>query len=165
MKKLNNAGFTLIELLIVIAIIGILAVAAFVALDPLTRFQDSRDATRWQDVVAILDAIKVDQVDNKGAYMSEVAGLTADLPYMIGTATTGCDATPCDATIAEDDCVDLSALTSATEGYLASIPVSPNGSGTWSASLTGYYIVRNTNNTVQVAACESENATAISVQK
>ncbi|EKD47532.1 MAG: hypothetical protein ACD_66C00019G0006, partial [uncultured bacterium] len=43
----TKKGFTLIELLIVIAIIAILAAAIFVALDPVTRFQEARDARRY----------------------------------------------------------------------------------------------------------------------
>ena len=42
----KRRGFTLIELLVVIAIISILAVVVFVALDPVTRFQDARDSRR-----------------------------------------------------------------------------------------------------------------------
>ena len=61
-----NKGFTLIELLIVIAIIAILAAVVFVSLDPLTRFQDARDARRWTDVDAVLSAMKLDQVDQGG---------------------------------------------------------------------------------------------------
>lgn len=162
-NTLPQQGFTLIELLIVIAIIGILAVAAFVSFDPLTRFRDSRDAQRWQDVVALLDAAKVDQVDNGGAYLTAISGLTTDTEYMIGTAATGCDATPCDVTIGATNCVDISGL--ATEGYIASIPVSPNGAGTWTSGLSGYYISRNGNGSLTVGACESENTTSISVSK
>ena len=69
-------GFTLIELLITIAIIGIIAVVSFVVLDPGTRFQDSRDAARWTDVTAILDAVKIDQVDNRGSYFIALQNAT-----------------------------------------------------------------------------------------
>lgn len=40
----NNKGFTLIELLIVIAVIGVLAAAVLIALNPLEQFKRSRDA-------------------------------------------------------------------------------------------------------------------------
>ncbi|MCA9397366.1 type II secretion system protein [candidate division WWE3 bacterium] len=157
-------GFTLIELLIVIAIIGILAVGAFVAFDPLTRFQDARDAQRWEDAVAVLDAAKVHQVDNGGAYATEISGLTADTDYMIGTATTGCNAT-CDVTIGATNCVDLSGSALISGGYLASVPISPNGTGSWDATLTGYYVNRSSTGTLTVGACEAEGTSSISVSK
>ena len=89
MKK----GFTLIELLIVIAIIAIIAAVIFVALDPLRRFQDSRDSTRWQEATSIIDAIKVDQVDNGGQYITAVYNTNVGSVYMIsdGATAVGCD--------------------------------------------------------------------------
>ncbi|MCA9391809.1 type II secretion system protein [candidate division WWE3 bacterium] len=159
----KNAGFTLIELLVVITVIGILAAGAFVALNPAKRFADSRDATRWTDISAILDAAKVDQVDSAGAYTAAIAAMVADNYYMIGTDSgANCDnVTPCDVTIDDDGvnnyCVNISQL--ATDGYLAAVPVSPNGTGTWDAAETGYYMVRNANGSLTVGACEGENAT------
>ncbi len=169
MIKIRNhkrkGGFTLIELLIVIAIIAILAAVAFVALDPLTRFKDARDSSRWGDVTALVSAIKIDQIDNGGTYLSSIANATSSWDYMItGDGTTsGCNVT-CDGNVAtSSSCVDLSGLV--TEGYLASIPVSPNGSGSWSTSITGYYLNKNSNGTITVGACESENTSSISVSR
>ncbi|MGB0757372.1 MAG: prepilin-type N-terminal cleavage/methylation domain-containing protein [Patescibacteria group bacterium] len=159
----HTKGFTLIELLIIIAIIAILAAVAFVSLDPLTRFRDSRDAARWSDISAVLTASKVDQVDNEGSYLSAIDSLTTSTNYMIGTAGSGCDATPCDVSISGSNCVDLTGLV--TEGYLASVPISPNGSGSWDATLTGYYMVKSTTGALTVGACESENTTSISIQR
>src|ERR1700687_4340205 len=51
------SGFTLIELLIVIIIIAALAVVVFVALNPVKRLQDARNARRATDVQSILTAI------------------------------------------------------------------------------------------------------------
>ena len=131
-------GFTLIELLIVIAIIAIIAAVAFVALDPLTRFQDSRDAARWADIAALASAIKVDQVDNKGSYAYGVqydtlnVAVVAGTEYMISnaTTTTGCNTSACSAVVATDDCVNLNELV--REGYLGALPASPNGSASTS---------------------------------
>lgn len=159
----NQKGFTLIELLIVIAIVAVLAAIVFVALDPATRFQDARDARRFSDVAEVLHAIKIDQVDNGGSYISAVSSLTNGEVYMIGTATSGCNAT-CDASVTSGThCVDLSGL--ATEGYLGGIPVSPNGTGTWTAGLTGYTLTKSSTGTLTVQACESENTSSISLSR
>ena len=158
----NKKGFTLIELLIVIAIIAILAAIVFVALDPATRFKDARDARRASDIVEVLHAVKIDQVDNGGSYISDVANLTAGEIYMIGTASTGCNSQNayCDTNITSNThCVDLGGLV--TEGYIGEVPTSPDGDGTWDATLSGYSIERDTNGIVTLRACESENTTEI----
>ena len=162
----NQKGFTLIELLIVIAIIAILGAVVFVALDPLTRFQDTRDARRWSDATALLNAIKVDQVDNGGAYLSAIASTTAAQVYMIGTATSGCNAqdTYCDVNVTDGtSCIDLTGLF--TEGYIGSIPISPNGSGTWTSAITGYTLTRAATGILTIRACESENSSEISISR
>jgi prepilin-type N-terminal cleavage/methylation domain-containing protein len=157
-------GFTLVELLIVIAILAILAAVAFTALDPLTRFQDARDSSRWTDATALIGAVKLDQVDNGGSYIGTVSALTAGTEYQISDAVTvtGCNTT-CPLVAAVDDCVDMSGIV--TEGYLGALPVSPNGAGTWDSTHTGYYLIRNANNSVTVGSCEAENTTAITVTR
>lgn len=163
------SGFTLIELLIVIAIIAILAGVVFVSLNPLKRFQDARNASRWTDVTAVLSAIKVDQVDNGGSYLWAVSNATAgdNLQISNATTTTACN-TNCSAINqaagGADDCVNLQGLVD--EGYLGDFPVSPNGNGSWSAALSGYYMSRNTNNgSITVAACDAEGGETISVNR
>lgn len=150
-------GFTLIELLIVIAIIAILMAVIFVALNPLKRFQDSRDSARWMDVRAILDAIIIDQVDNKGFYVDVVSNLSAGKVYMVGTAASGCDDKNayCLSNVSGDGyCVNLQPLVD--EYYLGELPVAPNGQAIWSTSLSGYTVERISNFNIRVRACESE---------
>lgn len=169
----SNRGFTLIELLIVIVVIVILAAGAFVALDPATRFADSRDATRWTDATAILDAVKVDQVDNGGSYVAAIAAMNPGEVYMItdgvptspdcDSANTQCTTDVTTETVAGDHCVDLSALV--TEGYLASVPTSPDGDGAWSGDLTGYTIQRSTTGAITVRGCETEGTDEVSVSR
>lgn len=167
----KQSGFTLIELLLVIAIIAILAAVIFVALDPLTRFQDARDSARWSDASSILSAIKIDQIDNRGNYLTSIQNIPAASStevFMItnGAIASGCDDSNavCDTAVTDDDnCVDLGGLV--TEGYLADIAVSPNGDGTWLASSTGYTLQKNSNGTITVRACESENADEIVVRQ
>ncbi|MEY4723408.1 MAG: hypothetical protein RLZZ324_921 [Candidatus Parcubacteria bacterium] len=66
MKRKN--GFTLIELLIVIGIIGFLAAAILVAVDPVKRIQDSRDARRFSEANGMLNAILNKQVDDRARF-------------------------------------------------------------------------------------------------
>jgi len=159
-------GFTLIEILVVVTIIAILAAAAFVVIKPGQRLQDARDATRWQDVTALLDAIKLDQLDNGGAYHATIAALTPAATYMIGTGgvnacTLACD----DAALDNNDCQNLDFLVD--EGYLGEVPVAPQASGgaVWDDASTGYYLVRLTNNNVRVGVCDPENTDDINVVK
>ena len=168
---MSKKGFTLIELLIVIAIIAILAGVVFVSLDPLSRFRDARDAARYTDVTAILSAIKVDQVDNKGSYAyglrffnSPAEAVVADDVYQISnaTTTTGCN-TNCSIVGAADECVNLQSLV--TEGYLGKMPVNPNGTGNWTETRTGYYVSVNTNGSATIGSCDAESASTIEVTR
>ncbi|MFZ2190428.1 MAG: prepilin-type N-terminal cleavage/methylation domain-containing protein [Candidatus Magasanikiibacteriota bacterium] len=151
---MNKKGFTLIELLIVIAIIAIIAGVVFVALDPLTRFQDSRDSRRWGDITGVLSAVKINQVDNRGAYLDSIASTTIDTNYIIGTASSGCGS-GCTAVSSTSACVDLTELV--TRGYLASVPVDPSSG---SADKTLYYLNRKSNGTLVVGACVPEHTPA-----
>ena len=157
----SKKGLTLIELLIVVAIIAILASVIFVALNPLKRLQDSRNAVRWEDAENVLNAIKLDQLDNGGDYMSNIQNLTAGVVYMITDVGvgSGCNDynTYCDTNIVDsDDCVSLNDLV--TEGYLGAIPVSPEGDVAWDEDHTGYTIEKNTNGSITIRACESEGS-------
>lgn len=156
---MKSKGFTLIELLIVIAIIAILAAVVFVALDPLTRFRDARDATRWSDATAMLDAVKVNQVDNGGTYLASVAALTNDLYYTIGTCANGGDS-GCTAKTTQAACADLTGLV--TAGYLGAIPMDPSA-GT--AVETDYYVQKSAAGVITIGSCDPEGGSAIAVSR
>ncbi|OGH84157.1 MAG: hypothetical protein A2261_01110 [Candidatus Magasanikbacteria bacterium RIFOXYA2_FULL_44_8] len=165
-SSIDNSGFTLIELLIVVAIIAILAVIVFVALDPLRRFQDSRDSVRWQEAAEMMTAIKLDQLDHGGAYVTAIKNMPTSSIYMIagdGTVTS-CNAQNiyCDTGVSGSAaCVDLSDLVD--RGYLGKVPISPNGNGTWTIEATGFTLQKDDNGALHVRACESENSTEIEV--
>lgn len=151
----------MVELLIVVAIIAILAVVVFVALNPLERFQDSRDSTRSSDVTAIIEAIRLYQVDNGGTHLTAIDDLTDETYYMIGTCSgsTACGAQTVDATA----CADLGGLTSGTPAYLPSVPTDPS---TGTDSETDYYIWHDEDaDTINIGACDPENTTSIEVQR
>jgi len=142
----------------------------------LTRFKDSRDASRWSDVSAISEAIQLDQVDNGGYYLTAIDNTTADEWYMIvngATMVSGCDnsSASCDVTVASSTaCINLAGLI--TEGYLGDMPVSEtsgtvtwdDGSGTTDEG-TGYVLKRTATGAIIIQACESENTNAIKVTR
>ncbi len=161
----KNRAFTLIELLIVVGLIAILAGVVFVALDPFTRFRDARNARRAADVASIASAIRVHQVDNGGNYIASVAGLTNATSYMIVTNTGNSCIVDALCSGTSNNCADLSGLSNG--GYLGAIPISPKGAAAaaWGSGKTGYYIRKNSNNSITVGACESEGAAAIEVTR
>jgi uncharacterized protein (TIGR02145 family)/prepilin-type N-terminal cleavage/methylation domain-containing protein len=61
---MKKKAFTLLELLIVVVTISVVAVVIYVALDPLTRFQEARDTTRIADIQQIRRALELYVTDN-----------------------------------------------------------------------------------------------------
>ncbi|MFH1537142.1 MAG: prepilin-type N-terminal cleavage/methylation domain-containing protein [Patescibacteria group bacterium] len=172
----NETGFTLVELLIVIAIIAILAAVVFVALDPATRFADSRDSTRWGEVNSVLNAILKFQVDNDGTLptgIDDVAGTVQILGVddtdddLVGNDT---DCTVVVTCAGSDDAVYSAAASGCyvdlsgdlVDGYLASIPEDPqNGTD----DDTRYYINKTAQGRITIGSCDEENSTEIEVQR
>jgi len=167
-KKILN-GFTLIELLLVVSIIAILALLIFVALNPVKRFQDARDARRAADVNAIAGAIKLHQIDNGGYYLTAVSNASVNEVYMIGGCTSGATAIGvtdnCTTNPTLDACLNLVDLV--TVGYLGNIPISPNGTGSWGSTLTGYTLQKSSTTTeeITIRACENEDTTEIKLTR
>jgi len=157
--KTNKKGFTLIELLIVIAIIAILAAIIFIALDPLSRFKKARDARRWADIVNIVHAVKLDQIDNGGTYAVNIAALTDDLYYTVGTCAAGGD-TGCTAQVTQAACADLTSLV--TDGYVGAVPKDP-ASGT--DAKTDYWIQKKATGIITMGACDPEDAATITITR
>lgn len=56
-KRTSRFGFTMIELLIVIAILGVLAVAVLAAINPLEQINKSRDTSNQSDAEQLLGAV------------------------------------------------------------------------------------------------------------
>ena len=154
------SGFTLIELLLVVAVIAILAAFTFVALNPLARFQDSRNARRWSDINAILSAVKLYQVDHDGSYPDSIDGLVNNFNYQIGSSGSCNDSCPNPNVILQIDCVDLEDLIN--YGYLHEIPVDPNDTNA-SDTETRYYLTKNSDGTITVGSCSEERGTNASI--
>ena len=155
-QKKSKKAFTLIELLIVIAIIAILAATIFVAVDPVKRFAEARNARRWSEIVSILDAVLTYAVDNDGSLPAGIPTVTAK---MLGDAIVGCD-NNCTARATATACLDLTA--DLVDSYLAEMPKDPK---TGTTAKTGYYIIKSANGRVEVGACEPELGETIKVKR
>ena len=143
-------GFTLVELIIVIAIVSILAAAIFVAIDPARRLHEARNARRQTDVVAMAEALKQYQVDHDGDHFGEVNNATGDVYHILGAQVLMCDTTCSAVAVSNTDCVDLRDIGS---DYLATVPQDPK---VGTENHTGYYILKDSNGTLTVGACEPE---------
>lgn len=140
-------GFTLLELLVVIGIIGILAGIVIVAINPGRQFAQARNAQRWNDVNAVLNAVHQYAVDNNGT----VPSIITATPTKIGSA------------VGEIDLCDELVPT-----YITSIPYDPrDGSFTDCASYASFYNISEdaTTGRVTVAAPSAELSTLISVSR
>lgn len=169
MTARNKRGFTLIELLLVIAIIAVLSVAVFAALNPAQRLKDAKDARRTSDVDTILTAIHQSIVDNKGTLPTKMPAAgqerqlgTGDATACATALTTGGCNTP-----ASTACADLMLLADAQDllPYLKSMPIDPNGGTTYTAAKTGYSVLVDANGIVTIRACGTEGTTNISASR
>jgi len=96
---MKNKGFTLIELLVVIVIIGIIAGAVLVAINPAQLTAKARDSKRMNDISTVRDGINLALADqeialsntNGPVVQASVTGATADP----NVALTSCTGTPC----------------------------------------------------------------------
>jgi len=157
-------GRILTVVLIIATVVALGAVFIFYVLDPWSDFRDSREAKRWADVTSIVTAIKINQVDNGGLYITAVENAREGESYMITDGSFGVDCDDkneyCNIKVSGgDNCLDLSSLVLA--GYLDEVPVSPKGKMSWGSSRTGYVLRKDESGVLTVSACEPEKTDAV----
>jgi|SRR3989344_6337467 len=159
----SGAGFTLIELIIVVAIIGLLAAALYVALDPAGRIGRSRDARRYTDVSAILNAI-LEYTADTTTLPTNVAALNTDVYYVVQNGSNGQvtaeTSIPCNETGIRNGVILGSQLVSK---YISTIPQDPRI--TTATSSSQYYIRKTTNDRITIGACEHYQSGSVEVQR
>lgn len=179
----GRKGFTLIELLIVIGILGILAAIILVAVDPAKRLRQARNARRYAEVNALLNAILNYTVDNKGTLPAVLSNATSTGSVLllgngnvdpVSATTTLLIACPSALTSATGTIymANLGGDTAFVDSYIAAMPVDPrgtNGTRAYDQTMTGYYVQKTTNGRIQVGSCNPEDegtgATPISVKR
>lgn len=151
-------GFTLLEILLVVAVIAILASIVIVAINPPKQLGDTRNVQRRSDIRAILDAVHQYGIANNGSFPADIDSLPATA-QVLGTSTTGCDAT-CTAQTTTIACVNLVGYLVPT--YISSIPFDSSSGG---AGNTDYYINKDINGRITVGACDPEQSATISLTR
>jgi type IV pilus assembly protein PilA len=160
MQKIRKqaGGITLIELLVVIGILALLLAITLIAINPTKHFQDTRNARRQSDVLAILD----------GIYQYE-AGHTGSTPPTLATVSTN-SASP--STISSSGASFVNPCADLVPTYIADLPLDPS-TGTKAGATacagtyaSGYTVYKNaTSSRFTVTAPSAENSVTISVTR
>ncbi len=149
LKNKQKSGFTLIELLVVIGIIAILAAAVIIAVNPARQFGQARNTQRRTDVLAILNAVHQNAVDNRGNF--DFAGCETEQIPATAQPIARDDGDPLTDEYDICDCI--------VPTYVSLLPLDPtDGSGDQDdcsavpGYATGYEIVRDANGRITVSA-------------
>ena len=142
----------MLEILIVIAIIGILSALVLIQIDPARRIHRANNATRWGDVLSILEGVKRYQADNDSTLPATAVAVDNDdtTVQIIGENVTNCTCTG--QSVKSAPC-GVSGLDIDIRTYMAAIPYDPI---TGSQNDTRYYINIDQYELITVGACDAE---------
>ena len=177
----DNRGSALVELLIAIAILGFLVAAILVAVDPVKRAQQSRNAKRWAGINNVLNAILTKQADDRAPFSGSasapiIASATNSQVIVSDHFFVDCAsaalAPVCPGQVLSfvgTDCIarlDDLVGDGMSDGYIAELPVDPIGVGNKPADSpnnldlgsknSGYYIHKYENDQIEIGACYPE---------
>lgn len=147
-KYPHKDGFTLLEILLVVAAIAILAGIIIIAINPAKQLGDTRNAQRYSDVNAIVNAVYQYAIDNNGTIPAAISTASTEI-CKIGAANCA-------------NLIDLSFLT-ANQKYLTALPKDPNG--TCNVNGICYKIMKSEDGRITVSAPNAENNKTISATK
>lgn len=83
MKRIYQKGFTLIELLIVLAIMGVMAAAVLLAIDPAAKIKSAKDATVKSDMGQLVNALQAYYTGGSQTYPASGNGVAVGLGALI----------------------------------------------------------------------------------
>ena len=152
----KQSAFTLMELIVVIAVLVIIASFVIVAVDPNKRIGNTNDSRRWSDITAIAKAIELYATDY-GQLPADFSTSTVPVDTKVvlcsSSATLTCDGQSKGCLLVDDE--DFLGV------YLSQLPVDPLKTATTD---TGYYLTRNSNNTISIGACSSYSSSGVSAE-
>ena len=154
-KSLHLRGFTLIELLIVIAILGILAAAVLVAINPQKRTRQARDAGRKNDIGSLATELQAYYTTpGEGKYpINDGCGSAGGLTTL--TVSGGLKQIPADPQTGRSYCYDVHSNTTEASVH-ATIEDPTTAGGGQSSHLWCWRSTTNTAVELAVGACTVE---------
>jgi len=147
---IDKKGFTLIEILLVIGILGILAAAVIVAINPARQFAQANNAQRESNIETLLNAVYQYAIDNAGLLPSAITSTPTEICETNGSC---------------GGLIDLSDLTN-NAIYLVAVPADPQCSSVCATDGIGYEISLNASTSrVTVSAPDAQIGETISITR